>query len=194
LLAWTFFATALSNGGQSLINQQNLLTKIYFPRLFVPTGVVTGGLVDLGISFGLCGLLLIRYQVLPPVSVVLVPLMILWLLVAGLGVAYTLSALTVTYRDFRIIVPFLAQIWMWLSAVIYDPTWLYNAQTGEGVWRYYVLALNPMVGVISGFRSAILGMPWHWDVMGISLLTTIGMFLFGLFYFRKTERRFADIA
>ncbi|HEX4124950.1 MAG TPA: ABC transporter permease [Tepidisphaeraceae bacterium] len=187
VLPWTFFATAINLGGLSLVNQQSLLTKIYFPRLFVPAATVGGAMVDLAISFAVMAVLMAWHRVGIGFGIVaLLPLLLL-LTLASLGIAFTLSALTVTYRDFRFIMQFLVQAWMLLSPVIF-PVTIVPAR-----FRWAV-ALNPMCGVIDGFRAALLGMPWHPGELAISAAATAALFAFGLFYFRKTERRFADVA
>ena len=187
LLPWTFFANGLGQGGQSLVNQQNLLTKIYFPRLFVPTAAVGAFLVDLLIAFGIYALLLATYRFVPSWQVVLLPLPLALTVLLTLGASYTLASLTVLYRDFRYIIPFLVQILMYASPVIYPARLLPP--------RYqWILALNPMCGIIEAYRSAILGTPWNLPVLGLATATTLALFAFGLFYFRRTERRFADIA
>jgi lipopolysaccharide transport system permease protein len=169
------------------VNQQSLLTKIYFPRLFVPAATVGGAMVDLAISFGVMSVLMAWYHVGIGWNIFgLIPLLVL-LTLASLGVAFSLSALTVTYRDFRFIMQFLVQAWMYLSPVIYPVT------IAPPRFRW-VLSLNPMCGIIDGFRAALLGMPWQPAHLAVSAATTVALFVFGLFYFRKTERRFADIA
>lgn len=189
LLPWTFFATAINAGGLSLVNQQSLLTKIYFPRLFVPAAAVGGALVDLAISFGVMAALMIWYHVVPTWGVAAILPLVPLLCIAALGVAFTLSALTVTYRDFRFILQFLVQAWMYLSPVIY-PVSVVPAR-----WRW-ALALNPMYGIIDGFRAALFSRYEGWAPLNlcISAVSGVALFVFGLFYFRKTERRFADIA
>lgn len=189
LLPWTFFSSAISLGGLSLVNQQQLLSKIYFPRLFVPASAVGGALVDLLISFGVMAVLLAVFRVMPSWQVVAILPLVVMLVVASLGIAFALSALTVTYRDFRFIVQFMVQAWMFLSPVMY-PVRMFPP-------RYqWILALNPMCGIIEGFRSALLTRyePWRPLDMAISSASSIALFVFGLYYFRKTERRFADIA
>ncbi len=187
LLPWTFFAQSVTHGGQSLVNQQQLLTKIYLPRLFVPAASVGGGLVDLLISFGVYAVILLIYGIAPSWQVVFVPALIVLTLSAALGLATGLAALTVAYRDFRYVVPFLVQILMFLSPVVY-PVSIVPA-------RYqWLLALNPMAGIIDGYRAAILGRPWNFTTLASSSAATILLLLTGLFYFRSTERRFADIA
>ncbi|MDH3347169.1 MAG: ABC transporter permease [Desulfobulbaceae bacterium] len=187
LLPWTFFSTAVSQSGLSLVSQQHLLTKIYFPRLFVPTASVGAGLVDLSISFAVYGVVLASYGVAPSAGMVWLPLLVLLTILAALGFGYTLAALTVSYRDFRFVVPFMMQAMMYISPVVY-PVKLVPPK-----YRW-LLALNPMAGIIDGYRSAILGKPWNLTTLAISTVVAIVLFVFGLFYFRKTERRFADIA
>lgn len=189
LLPWTFFATAISPGGMSLVNQQQLLTKIYFPRLFVPAATVGGALVDLTISSGVMALLMAWYHVAPTWGILALPPLLVLLCLASLGVAFGLSALAVSYRDFRFILPFLAQAWMYLSPVIYPVRVV-------PIRFQWILALNPMCGIIGGFRAALLGQYQAWDALNltISSVSAVVLFVLGLFYFRRTERRFADIA
>lgn len=187
LLPWTFFSTAVSQSGLSLVNQQNLLTKIYFPRLFVPTASVGAGFVDLAISFAVYGFILLIYGIAPSSGIIWLPPLILLTALAALGFGYTLAALTVSYRDFRFLIPFMLQAMMYISPVIY-PVQMVPKQ------YHWLLAINPMTGIIDAYRSAILGTPWNLTTLAVSTIVTFGLFLFGLFYFRKTERRFADIA
>jgi len=187
LLPWTFFANGVTQAGMSLVSQQRLLTKIYFPRLFVPTAGIGSGLLDLAISFGVYACILAVFGVAPSWGVVFVPGLVLLTIVAALGLGYTLAALTVSYRDFRYVVPFMVRTLMYLSPVIFPVSMVPP--------RYHwILALNPMAGIIDGFRSAILGKPWNLTTLTVSTAVTVALFVFGLFYFRKTERRFADIA
>lgn len=187
LLPWMFLSTAVTGASQSLVNQQSLLTKIYLPRLFVPAASVGGGLVDFGVSFVVFACLMAWYGLAPGWDALSIPALVLLSVIASLGVGLTLAALTVTYRDFRYVVPFMVQAWMYLSPVIY-PVSLVPSR-----WQL-VLAINPMVGVIDGFRSALFGLPWNFPALWVSSLSACALLVFGLFYFRKTERRFADIA
>lgn len=187
LLPWTFFSSAVALAGQSLINQQNLLTKIYFPRLFIPTASIGASLVDMGISFVVYMVILAAYRVMPSWQIVFVPGLVMLTVMTVLGFGYLLAALTVSYRDFRFVIPFMLQVMMYVSPVVY-PVSMVPA-------RYqWVLALNPMAGIIDGYRSAILGKPWNLGTLAVSALAGAMLFVFGLFYFRKTERVFADIA
>ena len=192
LLVWQLFARALSEGGMSLVNQQHLLTKIYFPRLFVPTASVGGALFDLIVSLPIFIVMMAVYRFAPPWTVVFFPLLVLQTVLLGSGMAYLLSALTVTYRDFRFIIPFLVQIWVWLTFVMFPvpDVFLRSAK-----WNA-LLAVNPMYGIVSAVRKVLLDSnhgwnPWH---LVYSVVVTLAVFVFGTFYFRRTERRFADIA
>jgi lipopolysaccharide transport system permease protein len=186
LLPWTFFANAVTQSGQSLVSQQHLLTKIYFPRLFVPTASVGAGLVDLAISCFVYAGILYYYGVVPSINVLFLPLLVCLTVIAALGFGYTLAALTVTYRDFRFVIPFMIQVMMYLSPVVYPVTMI-----PEKFHLY--LAINPMTGIIHAYRSAILGTPFNPEMFAISVSVAFILFIYGLFYFRKTERRFADI-
>lgn len=187
LLPWTYFSAGVHMSGLSLVAQRNLLTKIYFPRLFVPSASIGAGLVDLAISFGVYAVILVLYGIVPSWQVVFLPVLIVFTVMAALAFGYLLAALTVTYRDFRYVVPFMLQAMMYLSPVVYPVSMVPE--------RYqWLLALNPMTGIIDGYRSAILGKPWNVTALAVSGTVTILLFTFSLFYFRKTERRFADIA
>ena len=186
LLPWTFFSNGVSQAGQSLISQQNLLTKIYFPRLFVPAAAIGVALVDLAISFAVMAGIMAWYRVMPGWGVLWLPLLVILTTLAGLGIGLVLAALTVTYRDVRFVIPFMMQAWMYLSPVVYPVTMVPEKYR-------WALALNPMAGIIDGYRSAILGTPWKPGTLAISSAVAMAVFVFGLYYFKKTERRFADI-
>ena len=187
LLPWMFFSGAVSGAALSLVNQQSLLTKIYLPRLFVPASAVGGGLVDIAVSFCVFACLLVFYRVAPGWGVLALPFLVLLTVISALGVGLILAAVTVTYRDFRHVIPFMIQAWMYLSPVIY-PVSLVPKQ-----WQW-LLAINPLVGVIDGFRSALLDRPWNLTALAVSTVSGCLFLIYGLFFFRKTERRFADIA
>ena len=187
LLPWLLFSNAISMGGLSLINQQQLLTKVYFPRLFVPTATVTGGLVDMAVSLVVFAGLMALYGLVPSVHILLLPLFIGLAWLASVGIAFALSALTVSYRDFRFVIPFLAQVWQYVSPVVY-PTSMVPEK------YHLIFALNPLVGIIEGFRSCVFGTPLPWRLVAVSTASTLALFVYGVAYFRKTERRFADIA
>jgi lipopolysaccharide transport system permease protein len=194
LLPWQLFALAVGTGGMSLVSQQNLLTKIYFPRLFVPTAVVGGAVVDTGIAF--CAfLVLVAFKggvVLSPL-LLCVPLLLGLTVMLSLGMAYLMSALTISFRDFRFILPFMVQIWMWGSFVAFPVPKKIVENPGHWQWAF---ALNPMHGIISTFRRVLFGENFGYSplYLATSILISASIFVLGLFYFRRTERRFADIA
>jgi lipopolysaccharide transport system permease protein len=188
LIPWIFFQNAISGGGMSLVNQQNLLSKIYLPRLFMPASTIGSSLMDMGISFCvLLGMMGFYHFLTPrPMGLLMIPVLLGISMILALGIAFTLSALTVSYRDLRFLIPFLSQILMWLSAAMYP------AAIFEHYQKY--LAVNPIFGLIGGFRSALLGQEWHVGQLVTATIISFALFIFGLFYFRRTERRFADIA
>jgi lipopolysaccharide transport system permease protein len=196
-IPWQLFSTGLGSGGMALLNQQHLLTKIYFPRLFLPTGVIGGAIFDWAISTGMMFGFMLAYHFshwhfTPPIGILLLPLLMIPVVICSLGVAYLLSALTVTYRDFRFLVPVASQMWMWLSFVMIPRELLSNGHR-FAKWEW-VLALNPMYGILEAIRHFTLNLDWHpWHLVS-GTATACGMCVLGAFYFRRTERRFADIA
>ncbi len=194
LLPWQLFASSLSSGGLSLVNQQNIVKKIYFPRLYVPTSAVGGAVVDMGISFVMVLILMVWNHVPFSPLLLCLPFLTLMALLNGLGAAYLLAALTVRYRDFRFLIPFMTQILMFASFVVFPPTLL-----GHSKWKWMALLFNPMYGVVAGFRRCILPLSneqigFSWMYIFSSLLGGAILFFLGIFVFRRTERTFADIA
>jgi lipopolysaccharide transport system permease protein len=194
LLPWQLFASSLSAGGLSLVNQQNIVKKIYFPRLYVPTSAVGGAVVDMGISFIMVMILIVWKHV--PISPLLLflPFLTLMTVLNGLGAAYLLAALTVRYRDFRFLIPFMTQILMFASFVVFPPTLLANSK-----WKSILLLFNPMYGVVAGFRKCLLPLSnndigFGWQYVVSSVVGGLILFFLGIFVFRRTERTFADIA
>jgi lipopolysaccharide transport system permease protein len=187
LVPWTFFSNAVGGAGVSLLTQQAIVTKIYFPRLYVPSAVVGGFLVDMGIGLLLFFVLMPIYGYYPGWGLLALPFVIVLTFAAALGISIILAAATVLYRDLRFVLPFALQILMFVSPVIYKADQLPRT-------IQYVAALNPMFGIINAFRSSILGMPWDLASLAISIVSTTGLLVFGLFFFRKTERLIADIA
>ena len=192
-LPWTFFSTAFSEAANSLIANSNLLTKVYFPRLIVPTSTVIVSLVDFLISFVILVVLMIVYQFVPGPRIIALPLFLLLALVTALGSGLLIAALNVKYRDFRYIIPFIVQFGLYVSPVAFSSADIYGSDRIPQVLKF-IYALNPMVGVIDGFRWCILGgsglyLPGFLLSIGISLL----MLAVGIRYFRKTERGFADV-
>lgn len=187
LLPWMFFNAAVSGGGTSLMNAQNLLTKVYFPRLFVPTSVIGAALVDMLVSFVMFFVIMFCSGISPPHSVWMTPILILLTTFAAMGIAYSLAALTVVYRDFRYVVPFMLNCWQFLSPVGYPIRPI-------ALWKQWLVRLNPLDGIINGYRSALLGQHWDYAGLAIAVVEVVIMLILGMAYFRKTERRFADIA
>jgi lipopolysaccharide transport system permease protein len=187
LLPWQFFAGALSRSGVSLVGNAHLLTKVYFPRLVIPISAVLAGLVDLGISFLVLMGLMAAYGIAPTWHVVFLPLFVVLAFATALAVSLWLSALNVLYRDVQYVIPFLVQLWMFVSPVIYP-----ISQIPAGPLRV-AFALNPMTGVIGGFRWALLGQQFPGRYMWLSIAVVVVLFVSGLFYFKRMERVFADV-
>jgi len=186
LLPWQFFADAVNRSGQSIVGGANLITKVYFPRLIMPVASVGACLVDFAISFGILIAMMFYYHMVPSASILMVLPLVLVTILSALGIGVLVSALNTAYRDFRYALPFLVQIWMFLTPVIY------SVKIIPENWQWLIL-LNPMAGIVDAYRSAILGKAFDWGNLGISLGIATVMFLIGLAYFRKTERYFADI-
>ncbi len=186
LLPWTFFATAISTSGQSLVSSTNLVSKVYFPRLIIPLSSIGAGLVDLAISTSILLLMMLWYGVGWSMNLLAAPALLLAVIFIALGVGTLLSALTVAYRDFTHLTPFIVQIWMYMTPVIF-PVSLVPER-----WQW-LLYLNPMTGLIEGFRSAFLGKAFDLQGLGISFVMAVVIFVIGITYFEKVERRFADI-
>jgi lipopolysaccharide transport system permease protein len=187
LLPWTYFANALTNSGNSLVGNANLITKVYFPRVIIPASASLAGLLDLFIAMTLLGVMMVYYSLYPGITVLLLPFLIGLTFLCAVGVGLWLSALNVQYRDIRYAIPFLIQIWMFVSPVIYPASMVTE--------RYkWVLALNPMGGVINAFRACLLGhKPIEWSLLGISTIIILALFVSGLYYFRRMEKTFADV-
>lgn len=188
MLPWQFFANSLTESSNSLISNANLLTKVYFPRLIVPAGSILVSLVDFFISFILLIVLMFWYSYQPDLKLLLLPFFLLLAFFASFGAGLLLSALNVKYRDFRYVLPFIVQFGLYISPVGF------SSSIVPEKWRLLYF-LNPMVGVIDGFRWAILGdaFPVYWPGFILSSALTLLVFAGGLFYFRKMERSFADV-
>ncbi len=186
LLPWGLFTGALNNASRSLTSNTNMITKIYFPRLVLPLSSVLGGLVDFAIAFVILVVMMIYYHVSPTGAIVWLPLFLLLTIVTALGVALWLSAINVQYRDVNYVLPFLTQFWLFLTPVAY------SAKVISAKWQL-VYSLNPMAGVVNGFRWALLGTNSGPNLnMAISVLISLFILVTGLFYFRSMERTFAD--
>jgi lipopolysaccharide transport system permease protein len=186
LAPWTFFANALTNSSTSLIGNVNLVTKVYFPRLIIPMAAVGAGLVDLAISLFVLVVLAAVYGVIPSLSMLVVPVLIVGVALTAAGVGALFAAMTVAYRDVRYALPFAIQCWLFVTPVIY-PSSIVPEQ-----WRW-VWFMNPMAGFIDALRAAFLGKPLPWAELGMATLTAAFLFAIGAIYFRRVERSFADI-
>lgn len=187
LLPWMYFANALTTSGNSLVTSSNLITKIYFPRMIVPAAAVAAGLVDFLIGSIVLAVLMFIYGMGVTQWLFLLPLLVLLLTLLVFSVGLLLSGLNVKYRDIRYALPFLIQIWMFVSPVIYPSTILPK----KWLW---VLALNPMTGIIEGFRAALFGPTESvWEPLAVSVIVTIALLVCAAFIFRRIERDFADV-
>jgi lipopolysaccharide transport system permease protein len=186
LVPWTFFANAVTASGNSLVGSAHLISKVYFPRLIIPLSAVGVAVVDFAVASSILLAMMVFYGVGWTINLLMAPILLLGVAFVALGVGTVLSALTVTYRDFRYVVPFMVQLWMFVTPVVY-PASLVPEQ-----WRW-LLYLNPMSGFIENFRAVFLGKTF--DFMGLGISTAVGLtlFLFGVAYFERVERKFADI-
>src|SRR5437870_305566 len=187
LVPWGFFANGLSQSSNSLVGSSHLITKVYFPRLIVPLGSVLSGIVDFLVAFGMLLVMMLYYGLMPSLNVLWLPLFVLLALVTSLGVGLWLSALNVEYRDVRYIVPFITQFWLFATPIAYPSSLLHEP------WRT-IYGLNPMVGVVEGFRWALLGSnSAPGPIIAVSSGAAILILVTGAFYFRRMEKTFADI-
>ncbi len=187
LLPWQLFANAVSESGNSVVNNQHLVKKVFFPRLLIPIAPIMTGLVDFTIAFVLLALMMIHYGIHPGAAVVTVPLFLLLAVASALGIGLWLSALNVQYRDVRHVIPFLVQFWLFATPVAY-PSSLVPAK-----WRL-LYGLNPMAGVVEGFRWALLGTRNSpGPMLAVSIAAVAALVLGGLIYFRRMETTFADL-
>ncbi|MFQ5687123.1 MAG: ABC transporter permease [Candidatus Scalindua sp.] len=188
LLPWTYFANALSASSNSLVESANLITKVYFPRVIAPASAALAGLLDFFIAILILGVMMAYYQYFPGIEILLFPFLVGMTFLCAVGVGLWLSALNVQYRDIRYVVPLLIQLWMFVSPVIYPISMVPK--------KYHLLmSINPMVGTIEALRSSLLGhQPINWLLLGISAMIISIIFLSGIYYFRRMERVFADMA
>jgi lipopolysaccharide transport system permease protein len=187
LLLWTYFAGVLTQGGQSLVSNSNLITKVYFPRVALPASTALSGLLDFAVGLGFLAVLMGYYGVQPGWSVLLAPVFLAGLVLFTLGASMLLASLTVWYRDIKYAAPFLIQMWLFVTPVIYPTSFLpEHLQT--------LMALNPLAGIIEGFRACLFpGQALNATLTAVSLTMAVVVFLAGLVYFRSTERAFADV-
>jgi lipopolysaccharide transport system permease protein len=186
LLPWTLFAEGMTRSTISMVSNANIMTKVYFPRLIMPVASIMSPLVDFCVAFGILIIMMAYYGFVPTINVIFLPLLVIFAMMTSLSVGLWLSALNVKYRDFQYTVPFLIQIWMFASPVVY-PASMVPQQF------QFLYALNPMTGVIEGFRWALLGTNPPTTMIFISLGVVIALLVSGVFYFRRMEQYFADI-
>lgn len=185
MLPWQFFSNALSESSNSLIGNANLITKVYFPRMIIPASSVITSLVDMAISLGILMIFCIWYSYLPSWHIFMLPVFILLAFTCAFGIGLYLTAVNVKFRDFRYIIPFIVQFGLYISPVGFS-----SSIINEKYRMFY--SLNPMVGVIDGFRWCILGDPMHWPSFFVSVVITLLFLWLGITYFRKMETSFAD--
>jgi len=222
LLPWSFFATAVANAGNSVVGSERLITKIYFPRLAIPFAAVGAALVDFCIAFAMLLAMMAWYHVAPGSGLLLVPVLVTILAAAALGVGALLAALNVAYRDFRYVIPFLLQLWMFATPTVYlaatadrpptehsSPAAAASLEAGTSApagsresdapdpgipaWVGGLLQLNPLTGLVGVFRAAMLGGPMSFERLALSALGALGFFVLGCLYFRRVEDSFADV-
>jgi len=188
MLPWQFFASAVTESGNSLISNANMISKVYFPRLVIPTSAVIGSFVDFLISGLIIFALMLWYGFVPDWRMLALPLLMLLVFATALGAGLWIAALTVKYRDFRYITPFIVQLGLYVSPVGF------SSSIVPEHWRL-LYSLNPMVGIIDGFRWSLLAgqSPLYWPSLLLSIGLTLLLLLSGIIYFRKTERNFADL-
>jgi len=186
LVLWTYFSVTLSQVSNSLVANSSLITKIYFPRVLLPAAGAAAGLLDLAVSSVLLVVMLVYYRVTPHWTMLLTPIFVAQTVLLVIGIGMLLAALNVRYRDVKYTIPFLTQLGLFVTPIIYPVSFLPHRFQS---W----LAFNPMTGVIEGFRACLFGTPFDWNVLGCSWLLTFLLLLAGGAHFRNTERVFADI-
>lgn len=187
LLPWQLFAYALTESSNSIVSNQNLITKVYFPRLIIPLSAVLAGMVDFSIAFVMLVAMMLLYGIVPTLNILTLPFFILLAIAAALAVGLWLSALNVQYRDVRYIIPFLTQFWLFATPIAYS-----SSLVPEPWHTWY--GLNPMAGVVEGFRWALLGTgTTNSSLLVVSIFVVFVMLISGLAYFRRMEKTFADV-
>jgi lipopolysaccharide transport system permease protein len=186
LVAWMFFANAISSSGNSLVGSANLITRVYFPRMIIPGAAVMAGVVDFGIAFGILIGLMVYYGVAVTWTIAMLPMLLLLTVIMALGTGLFVSALNVKYRDVRYALPFLIQLWMFATPIIYPASFVPER------WRW-ALALNPLTGIIEGYRAALFGRSVEWMTLGCSTVIALTLLVVAAYTFRRAERSFADV-
>jgi lipopolysaccharide transport system permease protein len=188
MLPWQFFASSLSESSNSLLVNAPMLTKVYFPRLIMPASAVIASFVDFIISFVILVFMMFWYNYIPGIRILILPILMILTTITALGAGFLFAALNVKYRDFRYVIPFVVQLGLYISPVGF------SSDIISEKWRL-LYSLNPMVGIIDGFRWSILGANSYifWPGFLLSVIISLLIFLLGLWYFRKSEKQFADI-
>lgn len=195
MVPWTYFSTSLSGSTSSLIGGQNLLTKVYFPRLVIPLTPVFSALVDFTIAMGMLAVLMVPFRILPTFNIVFLPFLVVLMILTASGIGMWLSALAIQYRDISFAMGFVVQLLMYAAPVVWPVSLIGEHYPENAALIRALYGLYPMAGVIEGFRAAIIGktaMPW--DLIGMGTLSAAALFVTGAFYFRRMERIFADVA
>lgn len=187
MVAWTYFSNAINTSSNSIVGAGSLISKVYFPRIFIPLTPVIAGLVDFFIAFIVLLGMMLYYHIFPSIMIIALPGLILLMIFTASGVGMVLSALSAKFRDIRYIIPFLIQFWMFATPIVYPASMIPQ--------KYRIIyALNPMTGIIEGFRSALLGRnSFPSDMVAISVVVSTVIFLIGVAYFKQVERFFADV-
>jgi lipopolysaccharide transport system permease protein len=186
LVPWTLFAASLAGASNSMVNAEAIITKVYFPRLLLPVAAIGSYLIDFLVAMAVLAILMVYFGVVPSAAIIWLPLFTLFAIVTALGVGIWLAAVNVRYRDVKYVVPFLTQAWMFASPVIYASTLIPK----QWQWLY---ALNPMTGVLEGFRWALIGGPRPDQLIFVSVVASVIVLATALVYFRHTEQTFADV-
>lgn len=187
LLLWIYFSNSVTQSGNSLVGNSALISKIYFPRLFIPTSACLSGLVDYVIALTILIFMMLYYNLMPNVSIIILPLLVFTTLVLASGIGYWLSSICVKYRDVKFVLPFFIQLFMFATPVIYPS----NIVGEKYQWLLY---LNPMTGLIDAHRAVLLGhLPVNYEALGISIVISVLLFLTGIMYLKNTEKYFADL-
>ncbi len=195
MVPWIYFSTSLTGATNSLISGKSLITKVYFPRLFVPLTPVFGSLVDFLIAMVMLGVLMLPFRIIPTANIVFLPFLVLLMILSASGMGMWLSALAIQYRDIRFAMQFVIQLLMYASPVVWPSSLIVEKMPVWGTKFRIIYGLYPMAGVIEGFRAAIIGktaMPW--DLIGMGTVSAVFLFVSGAFYFKRMERIFADVA
>jgi lipopolysaccharide transport system permease protein len=186
LLPWMFFSRAVTQSGNSLISSSNLITKVYFPRMIVPMAAVLAGLVDFSISFVAFASVMAYYKVAPTLNMLFLPVVIFLTILFALSMGIWLSALNVKYRDFRVVIPVMLQVGMFVTPIFYPLSIIPEN-------KRWMMSLNPLAGLIEGYRASLFGLSFHWTRLFISTLVILASLVCAIFIFRRMENHFADV-